>query len=421
MTLKLTDDYDASQLKAYIDDVEVPINNNKIELPTSKLGNFYIKVYYKNKLVIETGSYVEPYNVFVSAGYNEFNGIPVYSVLVPEDATGTLSLFVWQLEKGIDSVVKANYTYKTNENNKGNYTIQLNDLEIGNYYVFMKFVDDKYGRYDDGGRLILVNHPNIEVTANSTDAIVKLPDGATGEMLIIADGEISYLKNISGGANIPLSKGDHEISIYYSGDSKYSKTQYNTTVTLKEINTTIQVSDAVKTYNIAKNLIITLNDVDGNALANRNVTVKVGNTFKNITTDNAGRAVFAVSNLAPKTYQVSVSFDGDANYAASSGNVKIVVKKANPKITAKAKTFKAKTKTKKYSVTLKSNTGKVLKKAKVTIKVKGKTYKATTNAKGKATFKITKLVKKGTYKATVKSLKTAYYNSVSKKVTIKVK
>ena len=89
-------------------------------------------------------------------------------------------------------------------------------------------------------------------------------------------------------------------------------------------------------------------------------------------------------------------------------------------MTTKKKTFKKSTKTNKYAITLKDNTGKAIKKAKVTLKVKGKTYKATTNSKGKATFKIKNLKKKGTYKAKITYKGNKYFKKVSKKAKIKV-
>ena len=107
-----------------------------------------------------------------------------------------------------------------------------------------------------------------------------------------------------------------------------------------------------------------------------------------------------------------------ASKTPSAKNTKIV-KKAT-KITAKKKTFKAKTKVKKYTITLKSGK-KALKKVTVTLKIKGKTYKAKTNAKGKATFKIKKLTKKGKYKAVIKFKGNKYYKASSKKVKISVK
>ena len=65
--------------------------------------------------------------------------------------------------------------------------------------------------------------------------------------------------------------------------------------------------------------------------------------------------------------------------------------------------------------------GKAIKKAKLTLKIKGKIYKATTSAKGKATFKIKKLVKKGKYTAKVTFTGNKYYNKLTKKVKITVK
>ena len=62
-----------------------------------------------------------------------------------------------------------------------------------------------------------------------------------------------------------------------------------------------------------------------------------------------------------------------------------------------------------------------MKKVKVTLKVKGKTYKATTTAKGKATFKITKLTKKGKFTATIRYSGNKNYKAVSKSVKITVK
>ena len=56
---------------------------------------------------------------------------------------------------------------------------------------------------------------------------------------------------------------------------------------------------------------------------------------------------------------------------------------------------------------------------KVSLKVNGKTYTAKTNAKGLATFKITKLTKKGSFKATVNYAGSNNYNKVTKTVTIK--
>lgn len=129
-----------------------------------------------------------------------------------------------------------------------------------------------------------------------------------------------------------------------------------------------------------------------------------------------------VESKGGQTGGKSGSQAGTQSGATGSGTAKSEAggKKA-VKLTAKNKSFKASTKTKKYTVTLKNQSGKAIKNVRLTLKVKGKTYKALTNAKGKATFKITKLKKKGKYTALIKFAGNKTYKAASKKVKITVK
>ena len=150
------------------------------------------------------------------------------------------------------------------------------------------------------------------------------------------------------------------------------------------------------------------------------VTVNLGSN-KKYTTDKNGQVKVAIGKLVPKTYTAKISFAGNSVYEASSATAKVVVKKATPKITAKAKTFKFEDNTKKYTITLKDNKNKVMKNKKVTLKVNGKTYTAKTNSKGVATFKLTKLTKKGKFTAAITYAGDKYYKKLNKKVKITVK
>ena len=193
-------------------------------------------------------------------------------------------------------------------------------------------------------------------------------------------------------------------------------------VTTQKAPTAIAAPAVTTVYNTNKNLVVTLKDSNGNAVANAQVTIVLNGAKKVLNTNANGQATLAIpSNLVPKTYSASISFDGDANYLKSTASAKVIVKKANVKLTAKKATFKAKKKSKKYSVVLKNNKGKAMKKVKLTLKVKGKTYKATTNAKGKATFNLKKLTKKGKYTAKVTYKGDKYFNKSVKKVKITVK
>ena len=185
--------------------------------------------------------------------------------------------------------------------------------------------------------------------------------------------------------------------------------------------TKITSSKLTTTYNVAGKVTFTLKDEDGRVLSGENVTVIFnGNTYNKVT-NAKGQVSFDVSSrLAPKTYYVYIKFEGDESFKASSARTKVVVLKATPKITAKAKTFKKSVKTKKYTITLKNNLNKVMKNIKVTLKVNKKTYTANTNSKGVATFKITSLTKKGTFKSVITYKGNSYYNKVTKNVNLKI-
>jgi len=263
---------------------------------------------------------------------------------------------------------------------------------------------------------------NITVGDNSTVNVV-LPEDAKGNVTVKVDGELLDTVTVKEGnadVTIPsLSAEDHTVEIAYTGDDKYEAASKTATITVAKDSTNITASDVTATYKVNKYLVITLKDSHGNPLANSTVTVDL-NGAKDYVSDENGQVKVKVSNLVPKTYTAKIKFEGSDNYLGSDATAKVVVKKANPKITASNKMFKTTTKTKKYTITLKDNTGKAIKNAKVYLKVNGKTYTAKTNSKGQATFKITKLNKKGTFKATISYKGSKYFNKLSKQVNLKV-
>jgi len=263
----------------------------------------------------------------------------------------------------------------------------------------------------------------IALTDNSSAPIA----GATVKYTVNGGEEQTDVTGEDGKFTISGLTGEVTIAVSYEGNESFNGISdskfFNFTeepVVPPKVATKITAPKVTATYNVAKNLVITLT-ANGKALANKKVTVKVGTISKTLTTNAKGQVSLNVATLVPKTYTATVKFAGDDSYIASSVSPKVVVSKAKPQIVAKAKTFKVKVKTKKYTVTLKNNKGKVMKKVKLTLKVGKKTYKATTNSKGKATFKITKLNKKGKYTATVKFAGSKYYKALSKKAKITVK
>ncbi len=241
---------------------------------------------------------------------------------------------------------------------------------------------------------------NTTINVYQNDNIVKTVYALTGEGWIV-----------------DLNPGSYKLVLSIENSPIES---VNASLTVNKVTTTITSKAVTAIYNNNKYLLITLKDAKGNALRGVYVTVTLSSA-KKYKTDKNGQIKINVGKLLPKNYTAKIGYAGDIYYKASSTTAKVVVKKASPKLTAKAKIFKVKVKTKKYIVTLKNNKGKVMKKAKLTLKVGKKTYKATTNSKGKATFKITKLTKKGTYKAVIKYKGNNYYKKATKNIKIKIR
>ena len=213
-------------------------------------------------------------------------------------------------------------------------------------------------------------------------------------------------------------------SIFIKNKAKHNGTINGVNVqncTIIKIQSQLSCQPIATFYNEGKYLVVTLKDSDGVILSNVSVKLECGSIVKSLITNNRGEIKFSTKNIVPKSYNVKISFLGNDFYEKICITSKIVIKKLNSKIIAKQKTFKSKTKTKKYVVSIKDNFNKAIKKTKVILKVNGQTYKATTNKNGKATFKITKLNKKGSYKTTVLFKGNNYYNKASEKLKFKVK
>lgn len=252
-----------------------------------------------------------------------------------------------------------------------------------------------------------------------------LPKAATGEIDFVFDNGDVYTMEVEGGVSIldDLEEGKYTVVATYKGDDNFNQATSSITFNVVvPVESFISSAKVTTTYATSKNLVVTLKDIYNNLIVGRTVTVKLNNVnYKGVTNSKGQITVKVPTNLAPKTYTATITFAGDSNYLKSTGSQKVVVNKATPKVAAAKKTFKLKDKTKKYTVTLKTDKNKVYKSQKITITVNGKSYSAKTNAKGVATFKLTKLTKRGSFTAKIKYAGNAYYKAVNKNIKLTVK
>ncbi|MBE6503925.1 MAG: hypothetical protein E7Z76_06550 [Methanobrevibacter sp.] len=405
----------ATGITAKIGESEANVTGFVISIPVLDAGTYTLTV-----TTIPDDDY-NPVTKKVDITVNKVNStLTVGDMVFDYGSSGSIIVSV----TGADGV-NANVVGQPNAVVKVNGTnITVSGLDAGTYTLTVTAIGDKNHNNITENATITVNKVNATLTVDDvvlnygeTKNITVTAERATGIVARIGESEAKVDGFV---ISIPaLDAGTYTLTVTAIGDKNHNNITKNATITVNKLKTELAGNGITTTYNVNKDLVITLKDSTGKALSGVKVTVDL-NGAKTYTTDKSGQVKVSTKGIAPKAYTAKVTFNGDTNYDKSTKDIKVTVKKATPKLTAKKKTFKTTTKTKKYTIVLKDNTGKAIKKAKVTLKVKGKTYKATTNSKGKATFKITKLNKKGTFKATITYKGNKYYNNVSKKANIKV-
>lgn len=335
---------------------------------------------------------------------------PEFSIALPNDATGNLTVIV------------DNKTY-TQELVNGSAKITVDDLTPGDYNATVTYNGDD--KYDAITTTINLTVPKVDVPVNNNTLVtdtpngtttpeftINLPNDATGNLTVTINGKNYTQELVNGSAKVTipnLTPGDYNATITYSGDDKYDPIVSNATVSVpKPVLTAKNIS---MLYTSGTKYTVQVK-VDGKAVTGKTVNFVINGKKTTAKTDKNGYASVKIT-LPPKSKAYTVT----ANYLGVKVTNKVTVKSI---VVAKNLKAKKSAKTLKIKVALKKVNKKYLKGKKVTLKFKGKTYKVKTNKKGVATFTIKKNVlnklkvgKKYAYKVTYGK------DSVSKKITIK--
>ena len=354
----------------------------------------------------------------ISSSVMKIGDISYINVTTPMSATGNITI----------EIEGNSYTAAIDE---GIAKFKLSLLSAGNTTLFVKYGgNDNYMENSTSARLTVfkqTSHIEVDVDNINVGDIARIkitgPRDISGTVIVNING-IDYTAIISNGTGIVnvgnLQNGNYGIVANYLENANYLSSVSTQNVTVSKIQTVLVTSDVVSEYNGDRYLVATLKDINGAPIAGVPVAIDI-NGIKYLTTDAGGQVKLSLMNIAPGSYNVVIDFAGNAKYIKSTASAKVAISKANPKLSAAKKTFKRKVKSKKYTVTLKTNKNTALSGVKLTLKIKNKKFTAKTNAAGKATFNIKKLNKKGKYKSKVTFNGNTYYNAVSKNVKITVK
>ena len=379
----------------------------------------------------------------------------VFDVIYPQEVNGV----VYSSVDGEFNLTIGNYSTIVDVNNRL-CEFNLGVLDVGDYSGTVSYPGD--GNYapvqcsftfkvDDIPLVVPMASEFGEITIGddqSVSIVLKDEDGnaiANAQITYVVNGKAGNVTTDGDGKFTIMGENGATITVNYEGN----ETIAGTNLTLKLNDPVVPVVVKVATRFDIENRAITINgyavdvnageegiyyatrllDANGNPLSNVYMEFAVNNKIYNRTTyENGSFKPYKLNMVRAGRYTMALNFAGNDNYTGTFACVCVDLNKKPIKINAPAKSYKAATKTKKYTVTLStivgsSHDGKAHLRSglKVTLKVNGKTYSGKTNSKGKVTFKITNLKKKAKYQAVISYVGDKTYESASKKVKITVK
>ncbi len=384
-----------------------------------------------------------------------------FSISLPGDATGMLTVTV------------DGKSYSQNLTN-GKATVTISELGVGSHNITVSYSGDSKYVSVSKSSVVVVNPinatgnttgngtggdnnstagnntgnatvPSVNVSddafsipENGSDYSISLPGDATGTLTVTVDGK-SYSQNLTNGkatVTIPeLGVGSHNITVSYSGDSKYVPTSKSSVVVINPVNTTGNNTGNITDGNYTGN---TTGNATGNTTApSVNVSDDAftipasGNEYSislpsdatgtlTVTVDGVpysqnltnGKATVTIPELGEGSHNITVTYSGDGKYAPTSKS-SVVVKEHVPVLKLTASNLSMLYTSGKYFKVKLTSDGKPLTNKKVKIRINGKTYTRTTDKNGYASIKISLAPKAYTVKATYGDL------TITKKVTVK--
>ena len=277
----------------------------------------------------------------------------------------------------------------------GMVSFVISDLSEGNHTIKATYSgDDNYAPRTASSAVDIIKDSDypMDISQNGKNIDVKLPDDAQGNVTVILDGNKFISPVVNGSASVydpNLTVGLHNISVVYSGDSKYSSNKYAEQIDI--VNSVFITAPVVeKYYSASERFYVYLNDLYGQKIANASVSIKINGITYNRTTNENGTASIAL-NLEGAHYPVHVSFNGNDEFNASSITSAVLI---NPTIYSHDLVKVFRNATQYYALFLDSK-GNPLVNTVVSFNINGVFYNRTTNATGWAKLNIN--LERGTY------------------------
>ncbi len=194
-------------------------------------------------------------------------------------------------------------------------------------------------------------------------------------------------KNGKATITIPvLSRGTYKITFEYDGNKYYGDDSGSANLIVKDPKTQLSSSKMSVKYNDGSKFKVKLTN-SGKALANKDIRFKIDGKVKYAKTNSKGYAKITIPALNPNTYKIGYSFSTRGSKYFISGSNKIVISRAESKLTA-GNLVMDHGDGSYYNAVVKDLSGKALKNVLVKSTINGKNYIYGTDSKGVAKLKI---------------------------------
>ena len=307
--------------------------NGKATLSVSGLaaGDYTVTVKYDGDGNFNRSTIIKEFTVSkINPGMNVVAGNITYgnnaTVFVTMDARGS----------GAVNITINGKTYTQTIKN-GKVTLPISGLGAGIYKVTVSYDGD--GNFTSANAEIEFTvsavNPNINIVtgnvnygANAT-VTVTANIGVTGKVIIAVNGANHEVDIVNGRATLVLSglaAGRYGVTVSYSGNGNFTGATAGTEFNVTKINPNMNVDVVTDDFGGKANVTVTVNP---EATGKVNITVNSDIYEANLVD---GKAVLALSDLAPGKYTVAVKYDGDGNFTGATVNTEFTIGTVDPSL-----------------------------------------------------------------------------------------
>ena len=325
--------------------------------------------------------------------------------------------------------------FTVKSNSKGKITVSTAKLTPKTYTVTITYNGD--GNYNPASATATISVNKTETVMNAPDTSVAFKNTTKQTIATLTDaygkgfavyvdvtlnGETSAVRaNYWGEISVStadLAPGTYDVSISYKGNGNYYGSNATAQITVTKAGTVMIAPDTSVAYkNTTDKTIATITDAYGKSRAVYvNVTLN-GETFA-VRANYWGEISVSTASLAPGTYDVTVSYEGNGNYDGSTATAQITVEKADTTITAQDISVTYKDVDGELVATLTNAYGNPLS-VYVVVNINGVNYNELADSNGQITLS-TKNLASGTYTATITYNGNGNYNPTSTTATVTV-